>query len=131
MGDDEEQIPKLITNHVVMRRAVDITKGPAGRGPKIAFLYTLLLFSIRGVVLWVIVPVTFAFWLVLSPIRLVRRLFFRIRHPTFRQYLTWADEVLITVLEHTVLRPLCTPSRFPYWPKVGDRGPKTSLLDLE
>lgn len=90
--------------------------------------YTLLLLVFRGGALWIVVPITVIAWLLTMPVRGVRRLVGR-HHPTFRQYLSWADEMLVAVLERTLLRPFGMRNPFPSWPRAGERAKSGTILD--
>jgi hypothetical protein len=92
-------------------------------------LYVALLFPIRGVFLWLIYPATFLVWLLLLPVRAIRRFVRGHRHPTFRQYVTWVDIVFIVLLNRTLLLPLGGAREWPKWPAHGEEGPRTSFLD--
>jgi len=83
----------------------------------------------RGFALWIIVPAVFLIWLLLAPIRALRRILGIGRPARLRQYVTWADECFIAILERTVLRPLGIRQPWPRWPKRDDVQAETSLLD--
>lgn len=60
---------------------------------------SLALLSLRGVLLWLLVPVVAMCWLALAfPLRRKR--------VTFGRFLGWADLNLVAALEHSILRPL-------------------------
>ena len=59
----------------------------------------LVLLGIRGVALWLVVPVSLFAWPCLWPI--LRR-----RNIQLSQFLGWVDLNLISAIEHSVLRPL-------------------------
>ena len=58
----------------------------------------LILLSIRGLLLWIVVPVSLCFWIVTWPIQ--RRHSIRLA-----AFLGWADLFLISIIERSVLRP--------------------------
>jgi hypothetical protein len=58
----------------------------------------LLLLLIRGVALWIVIPVTVLVWLVAGA-RLRRRAI------TLAQFLGWVDLNLVALIERSVLRP--------------------------
>ena len=62
---------------------------------------------VRGVLLWLAVPVGFVWWLVAWP-----RL--RSRRVRLGQVLGWLDLNLVAAISHTVFRPLLTEPA-PYW----------------
>jgi hypothetical protein len=84
---------------------------------------------VRGLVLWVLVPMVFVLWLVLTP---VRWLVHGRRRPNLRQYVTWADTMLVASLEWGPLRPLVgDPEPFPAWPRARAEPPyRVSIADL-
>jgi hypothetical protein len=57
-----------------------------------------LLLALRGVLLWIVVPIGIVVWLFLGVI--LRR-----RGVTLGQFLGWLDLNLVSVIERTVLRP--------------------------
>jgi hypothetical protein len=59
----------------------------------------LLLLGIRGIALWLVIPVSLIAWPCLWPI--LRR-----RNTRLSQFLGWVDLNLISAIEHSVLRPL-------------------------
>jgi hypothetical protein len=58
---------------------------------------SLAFFVVRGLLLWVAIPLTVVGWVVLSPARGMRRMVKRTTQP-LRQYLYWADDVLSLAL---------------------------------
>lgn len=59
----------------------------------------LAVLLLRGVLLWVVVPISALIWPVVAT-------HLRRRHVTFGQYLGWVDLNLIACLQRTILRPL-------------------------
>lgn len=57
------------------------------------------LLTIRGVLLWVVVPLSLVIWIVILPI-------FNRRGIKLGQFLGWIDLNLCALIEHTILRPL-------------------------
>lgn len=85
----------------------------------------LLLLVVRGLAMWIYVPLTVAAWLLLAPVRLFRRK----PHPTLRLYITAIDGYFIWGFLRTILRPFTKPVPSPEWPKPGDTRPLTRLTD--
>jgi len=84
---------------------------------------------VRGLVLWVLIPVTLVLWVALTP---ARWLVHRRDRPRLRQYVTWADMTLVASLECGPLRPLVSrPERFPRWPRQRAEPPyRVGISDL-
>ena len=120
----------LIASDVVLSRAAAQSVRGEGTSAMRVGIYVGALLVIRGLLLWIIVPLTFVVWVLLMPARAARRVFLRRRSPSLRQYITWADAVLIAALERSVLRPIGIINDWPAWPCRGRRGPETSLADL-
>jgi hypothetical protein len=59
----------------------------------------LSLLVTRGILLWIVVPLGFLAWVVLTP-------WLRARRVPLGQFLGWIDNNLIAGLERSVLRPL-------------------------
>ncbi len=68
------------------------------RGGHRAMPVVLALLLVRGVLLWLIVPVTVLCWLASWPT-------WRRRQVSLGQLLGWADLNLIALVDHTILRP--------------------------
>jgi hypothetical protein len=68
----------------------------------------LLLLTVRGLLLWLVVPALAIVWLLTWPL-------WRRRGVTLGQLLGWADLNLVSALGHTLLRPL-TPTPLPWTP---------------
>lgn len=64
-----------------------------------AIIAGLALLCVRGVLLWIIIPLAALAWLPVA-------VWLRRRGVKFRQFLGWVDLNLIAFLERTVLRPL-------------------------
>lgn len=77
------------------------------RGQAAAAVGGVAFLVVRGVLLWLVVPGGFVWWLVAWP-------WFRSRHVRLSQLLGWLDLNLIAAISHTVFRPLLRqPAR--YW----------------
>lgn len=72
------------------------TQDPNSRN---SILGGLLVLFLRGILLWIVVPIAACAWVFIA-IRLRRRRF------TFGQYLGWIDVNLIALLQRTICRPL-------------------------
>lgn len=77
------------------------------RGQTAAVVGGVAFLLVRGVLLWLVVPVGFVWWLVAWP-------WFRSRRVRLGQVLGWLDLNLIAAISHTAFRPLLRqPAR--YW----------------
>jgi len=84
-----------------------------------------LLLVIRGVLLWIVIPVAALAWFVRLPFALVRR-----RRVTIGQMLGWADLNLMASLEASTLRPITRErSAFVPWRDAPTVSHRVSLLD--
>ena len=63
------------------------------------FLGVFGLLALRGLLLWIVVPVETLLWLLLSP-------WFVHRRVSLRRFLGWADQNLIAALQRSLFRPL-------------------------
>jgi hypothetical protein len=68
----------------------------------------LILLLIRGLALWIVVPLTAFAWLLSWP-------YMRAKRVGIGHALGWADLNLVATIEHTILRPL-QPSPYPWIP---------------
>ena len=59
----------------------------------------LLLLILRGILLWIVIPLAFLAWLLLLP-------WLHSRRVTVGQFLGWVDNNFIAALQRSVLRPL-------------------------
>ena len=116
---------RRLEENVVVARASAIGTISAKR----LAVYTVLVVAVRGLALWVLIPLVVVGWLLTAPVRLIRRFVMHLRHPKLTQYIAWADEALIATLEVTLLRPLGVRNGFPHWPRPGERFRKGSLTD--
>jgi hypothetical protein len=66
---------------------------------RLPVLVALLLLAIRGVLLWLLVPLALLWWVVAWPV--LRR-----RSVRLAQLLGWADLNLVAAIERSILRPL-------------------------
>jgi hypothetical protein len=71
----------------------------------------LSLLLIRGLLLWLVVPLGLVLWLLLWPLLRARRV-------RLGQFLGWMDLNLVALLQHSLLRPLFV-SRAPWIPASG------------
>lgn len=77
------------------------------RGQAVAAVGGFALLVVRGVLLWLVAPAGFVWWLVAWP-------WFRSRRVRLGQVLGWLDLNLIAAISHSLLRPLLRqPAR--YW----------------
>jgi hypothetical protein len=94
---------------------------PSPRVPLVAAGVTLLL--LRGVLLWVVIPVATCVWMIIRTVGRHRQL-------GLGQFLGWADLNLTAGLQRTALRPLfATPARWTAWSEVGNVTHRVRLLD--
>ena len=75
-------------------------------GSKSGFLAGILLLTVRGVLLWVVLPVGCVAW-VLGALRLHQR------GITIGQFLGWIDINLIALIQHSLLRPFSQNAAHP------------------
>lgn len=61
----------------------------------------VILLSVRGILLWVVIPVATLLW---APIQLT----YWDKRITVGQVIAWADINFIALIQHTILRPLNT-----------------------
>jgi hypothetical protein len=86
----------------------------------------VLLLIVRGLLLWIVLPVAALAWLVRLPYAFVRR-----RPVSIGQTLGWADLNLIASLERSLLRPLAREhSSFVRWHDAATVSHRPSLFDL-
>ena len=62
----------------------------------------LVVLVVRGVLLWLVIPVSVLVWLVLAPARLVRRVVLKRRHPSLSAHVHWADDIVTYTIERAV-----------------------------
>jgi len=72
------------------------------------FAFGLSLLILRGILLWVVIPVATIAWLVLWP-------FLRAKKVRLGQLIGWSDLNLVAALEHSILRPLAL-APYPWTP---------------
>jgi hypothetical protein len=93
---------------------------PSPRVPLAAGVTLLLL---RGVLLWVVIPVATCVWMIIRTVGRHRRL-------TLGQFVGWADLNLTAGLQRTALRPLfATPARWIAWSEVRSVTHRVRLID--
>jgi hypothetical protein len=87
---------------------------------------SIALLIIRGVLLWVVMPLVAVVWVLSAPVRLVTR------HPLpLRCFLGWLDLNLIAVLERTILRPIAeNPQSFVPWSLARTTEHRVGFTDL-
>jgi hypothetical protein len=84
-----------------------------------------LLLVVRGLLLWIVLPVAALAWFVRLPYALLRR-----RRVSIGQTLGWADLNLIACLEASLLRPIMRErSSFVRWHDAASVSHRPSLLD--
>ena len=69
----------------------------------------LALLILRGILLWIVIPLGFLAWVILTPWLHARRV-------TLGQFLGWDDNNLVAALERSVLRPLFRQPPQPWIP---------------
>jgi len=86
-------------------------------------LFTLLV--VRGLLLWLVIPIALLGWLVTSPIRLI------LRKPyiTAGKLIGWADINLTAGIGQMLLRPFGRSSEFTPWSKVLSVEHRVSIID--
>jgi hypothetical protein len=77
---------------------IESTDSAPGR-ESIGVIAGLALLILRGILLWIVIPVGFLAWVILTPWLHARRV-------TLGQFLGWVDNNLVAGLERGVLRPL-------------------------
>lgn len=82
-----------------------------------AFLYSILLFLLRGAALWIVVPCVVVGWVLAMPLKLLPSMRPAGGFPRFSQYLSWADACLVAVLTNGVLRSFGERHEWPDWPR--------------
>jgi hypothetical protein len=94
---------------------------PSPQAPLVAAGVTLLL--LRGVLLWVLIPVATCVWMIIRTVGRHRQL-------GLGQFLGWADLNLAAGLQRTALRPLfASPARWTAWSEVGNVTHRVRLFD--
>jgi len=94
-----------------------------GNGLEANALFVLLV--VRGWLLWLVIPITFLVWLVMSPIRLT------LRKPyiTPGKLIGWADMNLTAAIGQMLVRPFGQRSDFTPWSKVLSVEHRVSIVD--
>ncbi len=94
-----------------------------GNGLEAIALFVLLV--VRGWLLWLVIPITFLVWLVMSPIRLT------VRKPyiTPGKLIGWADMNLTAAIGQMLVRPFGQRSDFTPWSKVLSVEHRVSIVD--
>jgi hypothetical protein len=86
----------------------------------------LLLLWIRGLLLWILLPVATLLWLLRWPYTVLRR-----RPLKLGAVLGWADLNLVVILKLSILRSFkLGPARFIPWREVAAVDHRPNLLDL-
>lgn len=78
---------------------------------------TFLLLLLRGVLLWIVMPLTIVSWLLLLPLRIIRTSQGHVAFPSLGAYLAWSDALLVAALTRTVLRPFLDIEPRPDFPR--------------
>ena len=94
-----------------------------GNGLEAIALFVLLV--VRGWLLWLVIPITFLVWLVMSSIRLT------LRKPyiTPGKLIGWADMNLTAAIGQMLVRPFGQRSDFTPWSKVLSVEHRVSIVD--
>jgi hypothetical protein len=94
-----------------------------GGGPEAIALFVLLV--VRGWLLWLVIPIAFLGWLVMSPIRLT------LGKPyiTPGKLIGWADMNLTAAIGQVLVRPFGQRSDFTPWSKVQSVEHQVSIID--
>lgn len=66
---------------------------------QLSMIATLLLLIVRGLILWLVIPLTLLWWLLTWPILQKRKV-------SLAQLLGWVDLNLVAAIERSILRPL-------------------------
>ncbi len=84
-----------------------------------------VLLVVRGWLLWLVMPIAFLVWLVMSPIRLT------LPKPyiTPRKLIGWADMNLCAVIGQVLVRPFGRRSDFTPWSRVLSVEHRVSIID--
>lgn len=91
---------------------------------------------VRGLALWIVLPVAVTVWLVTVPVRTVRRRVLGRPHASLSAYLHRADDVLVYLLERLVMvgRPKRRAEMNVHWPRwpdaTTDRSGDSLLMDM-
>lgn len=77
---------------------------------------------VRGLALWIVLPIAVTVWLVTMPVRSVLRRVLDRRHASLSAYLHWADDVLVHLIERLVMvgRPHRRAEMNVHWPRWPD-----------
>jgi len=87
------------------------------------FITGPLLVLIRGFLLWVVVPLGAAVWLVSWP-------YWRIKKIGVGQLLGWVDLNLVATLQRSIFRPVClNPLSMINWREIGEVTHRVTTLD--
>jgi len=84
-----------------------------------------MLLAVRGLLLWLVVPLAFLLWLLLTPIR-------ALRHRSFvspSKVIGWADLNLIAVVGQILIRPFGRPVGFTPWSEMASVDHHVSVID--
>jgi len=84
-----------------------------------------VLLAVRGLLLWLVVPLAFLLWLLLTPIR-------ALRHRSFvspSKVIGWADLNLIAVVGQILIRPFDRPTSFTPWSGMASVDHRVSVVD--
>src|ERR1700682_1691529 len=95
---------------------------PASRVEAVAVLALLL---VRGVLLWLVVPLAFCFWLLLTPARAL----FRRRYVGVGRVIGWFDLNLVALIGQVLIRPFGRRVDFTAWSAISSIDPRVRLID--
>jgi hypothetical protein len=90
-----------------------------GRPAALAFAYTIAGMLLRGIWMWLVVPIGVVVRVLTEITAFVRRSP-RTPPPTWRQWVTFLDMTLLAAAERSVLRPLGMVGEWPERPKTRD-----------
>jgi len=82
-----------------------------------------LLVLVRGILLWVVVPLGAAVWLIFWP-------YWHFKKIGVRQLLGWVDLNLVAALQRSIFRPVCfNPLSMINWRDIGEVTHRVTILD--
>jgi hypothetical protein len=96
---------------------------PVGRVEAVAWIALL---CVRGVLLWLVVPLAFCFWLLLlTPVRAILRR----KYLSVGQVIGWFDLNLIAAIAQILIRPFGRQVPFTPWLAMSSVEHRVSLID--
>ncbi len=86
-------------------------------------LFWLALLTVRGVLLWIVIPIVFLSWLVSWP-------HWHRKHIQLSQLLGWSDLNLVAAIERSILRPFVTsPAQWVSYSEISNVTHEIGLTD--